>query len=175
MGVILMIKVIDGDLFTTDARIIAHSVNCRGVMGSGVALQVHQKFPHIFFQYKKFCDDMNRFHKSNLLGSMLPVSTNPMDRYIPTKYAKQIICNLFTQENYGFGKRQTDYDAFKSALINMNQFIDDELDGKATIAMPYKIGCFRGGGDWGIVLPMIEEVFSDKEVLLYRRDENVRM
>ena len=52
-----MIKVIDGDLFTTDARIIAHSVNCRGVMGSGVALQVHQKFPHVFFQYKRFCDE----------------------------------------------------------------------------------------------------------------------
>ena len=35
-----MIKIINGDLFDTDANIICHQVNCKGKMGSGVALQV---------------------------------------------------------------------------------------------------------------------------------------
>ena len=50
-----MIRVIDGDLFTTDARFIVHQVNCKGVMGSGVAKQVRNKYPHVFVEYKKAC------------------------------------------------------------------------------------------------------------------------
>ena len=37
-----MIKIIDGDLFVTDAKFICHQVNCEGRMDSGVALQVKQ-------------------------------------------------------------------------------------------------------------------------------------
>ena len=43
-----MIKIIDGDLFDTDAKFICHQVNCMGKMGSGVALQVRKKFPHVY-------------------------------------------------------------------------------------------------------------------------------
>ena len=50
-----MIKVINGDLFSSTARFIVHQVNCQGKMGSGVALQVKQKFPHVYDEYKKFC------------------------------------------------------------------------------------------------------------------------
>lgn len=52
-----MIRVIDGDLFTTDARFIVHQVNCKGVMGSGVAKQVRNKYPHVFVEYKKACSE----------------------------------------------------------------------------------------------------------------------
>lgn len=40
-----MIKVINGDLFTSKANFIVHQVNCQGVMGSGVAAQVAENFP----------------------------------------------------------------------------------------------------------------------------------
>lgn len=48
-----MIKIIDGDLFETDAKFIVHQVNCMGRMGSGVALQVKEKYPHVYEEYKK--------------------------------------------------------------------------------------------------------------------------
>lgn len=44
----IMIKVINGDLFTSDARIIAHQVNCQGKMDSGVAQQVKNKYPNVY-------------------------------------------------------------------------------------------------------------------------------
>lgn len=48
-----MIRIVDGDLFAArDVDIIAHQVNCQGVMGSGVALQVRKLFPDVFDGYK---------------------------------------------------------------------------------------------------------------------------
>ena len=49
-----MIKVINGDLFNSTARFIVHQVNCQGKMGSGVALQVKQKFflPQMYIHKK---------------------------------------------------------------------------------------------------------------------------
>lgn len=46
-----------GDLFESDADIIAHHVNCRGVMGSGVAKPVRFLFTETYHEYKK-CSEM---------------------------------------------------------------------------------------------------------------------
>ena len=39
------------------------------------------------------------------------------------------------------------------------------------IAMPYKIGCCRGGANWADVYKMIEDIFVDCEVELWRLDK----
>ncbi|WP_411668007.1 hypothetical protein [Bacillus subtilis] len=39
-----MIKIIQGDLLEAKENIIAHQVNCKGVMGSGIALQIKKKY-----------------------------------------------------------------------------------------------------------------------------------
>ena len=31
----------------------------------------------------------------------------------------------------------------------------------ATIAMPYKIGCYRGGADWDEVYSMMQKIFNE--------------
>jgi len=40
-----------------------------------------------------------------------------------------------------------------------------------SIAIPYKIGCGIANGDWDIVRKIIEKVFNDYEVTLYRLEE----
>ena len=57
----------------------------------------------------------------------------------------------------------TPHNALRYAFENINRW----YKGK-TIAIPYLMGCHRGGGDWNIVYKMIEEVFddSDCEVLI---------
>ena len=50
----MSIKIIDGDLFTTNAKIICHQVNCQGEMNTGVAQQVREKFPHVYEEYNMF-------------------------------------------------------------------------------------------------------------------------
>ena len=168
----MSIKIIDGDLFSTDAKIIVHQVNCMGKMGSGVALQVKKKFPHVYEEYLKVCNE-------NMLGKIQLV---PIDKQyigiapgmvIGTPKDEQYICNMFSQENYGYdGKQYTSLDAMKKCfkLILGKTYYKNNLY-NAKIAMPYKIGCVRGGANWGEVYNIIEEVFENRLVELYRLDK----
>ena len=36
---------------------LAHGTNCHGVMGSGVAKAVRNKFPEAYTEYKTLCED----------------------------------------------------------------------------------------------------------------------
>lgn len=67
----MSIKIIDGDLFTTNAKIICHQVNCQGEMNTGVAQQVREKFPHVFEGYKNFIKSEENFFKYNRIPTSL--------------------------------------------------------------------------------------------------------
>lgn len=47
------IKHITGNVLDSDAPIIAHQVNCMGVMGAGVAKCIREKYPDIMFTYSR--------------------------------------------------------------------------------------------------------------------------
>lgn len=145
-----MIKYVNGDIFTTDADIIIHQVNCQGVMGGGVALQVKNKYPEVFRQYKQYCN----MHINNL-GDVLVV---PVDK-------SRQIANFFAQDQYGYGRCYTSYDAFEKCLLFMKTYYHDY-----SMAIPYLIGCNRGGGDWQVVSKMIEDILGDCDVTIYRYD-----
>lgn len=49
--------ILNGDVFTAPFDAIAHQVNCRGVMNSGVAKTVRERYPEAFDAYKKLCDE----------------------------------------------------------------------------------------------------------------------
>lgn len=148
-----MVKHIKGDIFDSDADAILHQVNCQGVMGSGVAKQVREKYPIVFEYYKSWCDDPSM--KPGLLGHIQTVYTD--------ESGKQAIINLFAQDNYGYdGGCYTNYEALKKCFEAVNK----QWAGH-TIAIPYLIGCYRGGGDWNVVLDMIEKTLVDCDVTLY--------
>jgi hypothetical protein len=42
------------------------------------------------------------------------------------------------------------------------------MENNLSVALPYKIGSDRGGADWNEVRAMIDEVFSDYQVTLYK-------
>ena len=44
------------DIFKTECEVIVNTVNCIGVMGKGIALQVKTKYPEVFKRYKNICD-----------------------------------------------------------------------------------------------------------------------
>ena len=48
-----MIKHIKRDIFKSGADLICHQVNCQGVMGSGIAKQVREKYPKVYKEYKR--------------------------------------------------------------------------------------------------------------------------
>lgn len=46
---------IEGDLFTSKARIIGHGVNTQGVMGAGIAVQFKKRWPDMYTAYREAC------------------------------------------------------------------------------------------------------------------------
>ena len=161
-----MLKIIDGDIFESGADIIAHQVNCQGVMGSGVARQVREKFPKVYEKYAMLC----RLHKATgmpLLGMCLVEPVNGVRRD-----QGPYIANLFGQDEYGYdGRCYTDYDKLRESLARLHDIADAlscDYGRKAKLAIPYLMGCHRGGGDWEIVSKMIEEELTDCDVTLYR-------
>ena len=147
-----MIKVINGDLFDTKADVIAHQVNCQKRMGSGVAKQVRQKFPDVYEYFKEY---------DGFLGEVTLVM--PDDEKTP------IIANLYAQDKYGYnGKQYTDMDALRHCFIQLNKWAAEE---NYTIAMPYKIGCGRGGAKWTEVKKLMEEIFVDADVELWKPEK----
>jgi len=65
-------KIVDGDLLTSNADYICHQVNTDGVMGGGIALQIKNKFPHVFNAHYDFCKQWH-FESSVLLGLAIPI------------------------------------------------------------------------------------------------------
>lgn len=56
------IRIVNGDIFQSDADVIVHQVNCQGVMGSGVARQVREKYPYVFQKYQELCSRYKAEH-----------------------------------------------------------------------------------------------------------------
>lgn len=148
-----MITIIEGDILNAKEDIIAHQVNCQGVMGAGLAKQIKNKYYNSFLTYKHACDGVS--DKNDLLGSIR--------RY--REEDGKVICHIFSQLNYGRAKRQTDYEALRNGLKKL-EIIARNND--KTVALPYGIGCGLAGGDWDIVYKIIDEVFKDYEVTLYK-------
>jgi O-acetyl-ADP-ribose deacetylase (regulator of RNase III) len=47
----------EGDLFDqSDVYAIGHGVNCKGVMGAGIAVLFRRKYPEMYKQYVLWCD-----------------------------------------------------------------------------------------------------------------------
>lgn len=148
-----MVNILDGDLFEAAETYIVHQVNCCGVMGNGVALQVKKKYPNVYRRYSEYCDS----HRvKDLIGRVLVV---------PTAEGK-VVCNLFAQERFGHGRQFTDIAALRKAMSSLAKIIPTS----EAIAMPYLIGCSNGGADWNTVYQIIQDVFKRHSVALYKKD-----
>ena len=159
-----MIKHVKGDIFESDADIIIHQVNCQGVMGAGVAKQVKDKYPNVYSFYRRICESQT---SQELLGKVLLVNTL---EYIDNGKRTRMIANFFSQDNYRntystSNKVFTDYNAFRECLECMR----DDF-GNYSMAIPYLIGCCRGGGNWNRIYRMIEEILGDCDVTIYEYD-----
>ena len=95
-----MVKIISGNLLDSKEDYICHQVNCRGVMGSGVAKAIRDKWPEVYdayLQYVSMC-------VGTPLGSVC---------FAPIENGDQEVANMFAQFTYGYdGLRYTSSDAF---------------------------------------------------------------
>lgn len=147
-----MIEYVKGDVLEAPAgSIIVHGCNTAGVMGSGVALAVKNKFPGAFEVYVR-----EHYERGLDLGS----NTYYIDE------SGIVIVNAITQKHYGrTGQRYVNYEAVAQSFDDIIRFIDErrffqEATPWDTIAFP-KIGAGLGGGNWNIIQAIIDEAIPD--------------
>ena len=87
----------EGNVFDSDAKIICHQVNCQGVMGSGVAKEVRERYPKVYEKYHTYCES-NKDCPERMLGvaQMVPVDEK----------GSRWIVNCFGQNGYGYDGKQ---------------------------------------------------------------------
>lgn len=144
-----------GDVTKAEEYYILHQVNCQGVMGSGVAKAIRDKWPKVFEDYKAYYNKIKQCYPNfGLLGQ---VCLSIVDDHC--------IFNAFGQETYGReNKRYTSYDAVYDYLKYVRNCIMSNHEGPQEIAIPYKMASDRGGADWDVIMAMIISVFKDTNI-----------
>lgn len=144
-----MIKLIKGNLLDSTAPLIAHGVNCQGVMGSGVAKTICTKWPDVKSKYVEYVNMTRKsVNPEELLGSILYVKIAPGRR----------VANCFTQQNYGRdGQVYFSYISLGSCLTLLREkCIEKNI---RRISMP-EIGCGLAGGNRESIMKRIEKAFD---------------
>jgi O-acetyl-ADP-ribose deacetylase (regulator of RNase III) len=70
-----------GDIFDSRAQVIVNPVNCKGVMGKGLAFAFKQRYPEMFAAYQQQC----RMGKLRIGRPMLYRGSTPWILNFPTK------------------------------------------------------------------------------------------
>lgn len=135
----------NGNLLDTDIKHILHGCNARGVMGSGVAKLIRQKWPKAYEDYSVVYNSVGL-----QLGSYI-TSTQPDGK---------MVINGITQETYGKTGVHVSYWAIANIIRNLNS------DDIKYIAMP-QIGAGLGGGDWRIIEAIIENESKKFQPVVY--------
>jgi len=129
--------------------VVCHQVNCKGVMGSGLARQVKERFPHVYRMYTGKCSRANNG----------PANLGDVQRCYCTKEAGCHIANIFGQYEYGRTRRHTDYIAVATALRRLGQeckAVAKHSNITPVIRIPYQMSSGLAGGDWSIIRSIIK-------------------
>jgi len=159
-----MIELIEGNILQSKENVICHSVNHRGVMGAGLAKEIATMYPLIaseFEQYKNICSALP--YKS--------VKRNGVVAWYKVDENKRV-ASIFGQDGFAGGRRNTDYVSFGNGFCTVAEI--SEMS-NWSVAIPYGIGCGLGGGDWKVVLTIIEDCFKyfpsvDVRIYKYKKD-----
>lgn len=146
-----LVKFIKGDshiIFTTEpilnpyVRIIGVNVNCEGLL-SDSPLYANTNANK---EYLKYC-----------------FNNEPQDLLRMVQFVEDeciIVANMFTS----LGKESIDYSALRDCLKVVKEYA---IMNKYPIGLPYKLGCSIKE-EWDIVLGIIEEIFNDYYVIIYK-------
>lgn len=132
------------DIFSTHLNAIAHGVNCQGVMGAGIALEVKRRYPEAYNGYVRY---LNRYHpiQNIAVGTMHPY---------PVPGTNLHILNCFTQVDTAkrHGEVAISYQAIFTSFSVAGCYCKE--NGIEELAIP-QVGDGLGGGNWKIIYQLI--------------------
>lgn len=135
-----MITYLKGDILSSKLQTITCPVNCKGVMGKGLALEFKKTFPDLLPAYAKACQTEHL-----RIGRPWIWKVNDV---------RQVLC---FPTKHQWNKPST-YEYISGGLLGLLQL---HLQGEIqSLALP-ALGCGLGGLEWAKVKPMIEEDLGD--------------
>lgn len=158
-----MITYRKGSVVDVTEGIILQQVNAQGVMGSGVAKALRDKYPVIWDAYSSRVKPHQYDQGRQYMGDVIPITVSE----------GLIIYNLVGQLHYGAQPnawsadgRYTSYDALSDALAKTARYIK----GVPAKVHTVKLGCDRGRGEWPIVEALINHHLRDHDVTVWTLD-----
>ena len=127
-------KVLLGNMFDSSMETLVNTVNCVGVMGKGVALEFKKRYPEMYKEYVKLCDQ-KQIHPG------MP-------------YFYQDLCGtsilVFPTKDHWRSPSKLQY-----IIDGLDWFVKNYQDyGVSSIAFP-PLGCGNGGLTWDVVGPIM--------------------
>jgi len=162
-------KEIEGDLIHLAKQghfdIIAHGCNCFCRMGSGIAKQIREEFPHAWLADQETAEgDIDKlgnytraFHK---LGEL-----EYKNGYAFDDRKDLMIINLYSQYKYDRRTKPLDYEALTLGLRKINLHWAGQ-----SIGLPL-IGAGLAGGDWNRIKKIIESELTLMNVTIVHYKE----
>lgn len=153
----MQIQYVFGSLLDSDEAVIAHGCNAQGVMRSGIAKDIRERYPQAFTDY------YNRWH---FFYAEIP--NKFLGKVIETKLPERTILNIISQEYYGRDPsvRYVSYDAIATAIERINEL------GYTRVAFPM-IGAGLANGNWSVISNIIE-AHSNFTPIVYYIDETLK-
>lgn len=134
-----MVRFVTGDMFAGKHDILVNTVNCVGVMGTGVALAFRERYPEMYKEYRKACE----------------VSAIRIGRIAVWRTISEWVVNFPTKRHW---RDKSEYEYIESGLQSLRNYLSEQ--GNVSVAVP-ALGCGHGGLDWNRVRPMIEQALGN--------------
>ena len=133
-----------GDILSQTGGVIVQQVNAQGVMGSGIAFAVKNRYPDAFTDYKKLC--------------VMSTGATAVGKTVFTPHdSGPTIANCITQLQFGReGKKYVSYKAIQECFETVAEYASRKAE---HVHYPL-IGAGLGGGDWAIISEIIDAVFA---------------
>lgn len=140
-----MIYYFDGTVFNAPTQAIVNTVNTTGAMGAGIALEFALRYPKMFDEYKKKCEE----------GI---ITTGKIDYYIENE---KVIVNFPTKQFFRYPSK------LEWIEQGLKDFVETYKDmGITSVAFP-KLGCSNGKLSWVSVKHLMELYLSKIDIPVY--------
>jgi O-acetyl-ADP-ribose deacetylase (regulator of RNase III) len=135
-----------GDILKVKRGIICHQVNCKGVMGAGLAKDLKERYPSAYEDY------MSAYKRGELeLGNAIFSVIRNKDLYI---------AHICGQRDYGREKGKV-YTSFLGVMESLRSVTKFSKRVNLPIYVPFKMGCGLAGGNWQSMMKVINQINPD--------------
>ena len=133
---------------------LLNQVNGQDVYGAGIAREIGDKLPRAKQAYHA---KIRNFKK---LGIEAPYGL---------VWKESGVIHLLGQREYGRDKRYTNYGALAKGFEGLRYLPFEKPISECVLGIPHGLGCGLGGGDWEVVLELIEHCVVPywKDVYIY--------